>query len=73
MHETETTQHSQRGPHRWTTLHRRRFVQFIVANFRVDPKRVYLTGSSMGGWGAWRNASLPWLDPPVRVTSSGAS
>ncbi|WP_211194115.1 InlB B-repeat-containing protein [Pyxidicoccus fallax] len=36
----------------------RPFVQFIVANYRVDPTRLYLTGLSMGGWGTWRYASL---------------
>ncbi|MFP2924953.1 InlB B-repeat-containing protein [Pyxidicoccus sp. 3LG] len=36
----------------------RPFVQFIVANYRVDPTRIYLTGLSMGGWGTWRYAAL---------------
>ncbi|MCE9666677.1 hypothetical protein LY474_02525 [Myxococcus stipitatus] len=36
----------------------RPFIQFIVANYRVDPTRLYLTGLSMGGWGTWRYARL---------------
>ncbi|MFP2957790.1 alpha/beta hydrolase-fold protein [Myxococcus sp. 1LA] len=36
----------------------RPFIQFIVANYRVDPRRIYLTGLSMGGWGTWRYAAL---------------
>jgi predicted peptidase len=29
-----------------------------LANYAIDPKRVYLTGMSMGGYGAWQLASL---------------
>ncbi len=32
------------------------FVNFISANYRVDPSRIYLTGLSYGGYGAWKYA-----------------
>ncbi|WP_128102413.1 prolyl oligopeptidase family serine peptidase [Paenibacillus sp. DCT19] len=28
-------------------------VEYVLANYAADPKRVYLTGLSMGGYGAW--------------------
>ncbi|MFD2935268.1 carboxylesterase family protein [Spirosoma flavum] len=28
----------------------------LITTYRVDPKRVYLTGISMGGYGAWQTA-----------------
>ncbi|WP_460636837.1 carboxylesterase family protein [Larkinella harenae] len=28
----------------------------LTARYRIDPKRVYLTGISMGGYGAWQTA-----------------
>lgn len=30
-----------------------RFLDFLLENYAVDPKRVYLTGLSMGGTGSW--------------------
>ncbi|MBN8228424.1 phospholipase [Corallococcus macrosporus] len=32
------------------------FVSFLVANYRVDTTRIYLTGISFGGYGAWQYA-----------------
>ena len=32
------------------------FIQQIIAEFRIDRKRVYLTGLSMGGFGTWFTA-----------------
>jgi dienelactone hydrolase len=34
------------------------FVKYALANYRIDPTRVYLTGLSMGGEGTWFGASL---------------
>lgn len=36
------------------TLHR--LVLDVIKNNNIDPQRVYLTGLSMGGWGAWNLA-----------------
>ncbi|QSQ25508.1 phospholipase [Pyxidicoccus parkwayensis] len=47
-----------RGYDNYAPTEIRPFVEFIVANYRVDPKRIYLTGLSLGGWGAWRYAAL---------------
>ena len=33
-----------------------RFVEQLIEEFNVDPKRVYLTGLSMGGFGTWYTA-----------------
>lgn len=33
------------------------FVDWLIANYKVDPKRVYLTGLSLGGSGTWAFAS----------------
>lgn len=30
-----------------------RFAQQVISRFRVDPRRIYLTGLSTGGYGAW--------------------
>lgn len=32
------------------------FVSFLVANYRVDTTRIYLTGISFGGYGSWQYA-----------------
>lgn len=33
------------------------FLDYLATNFRIDPRRVYLTGLSMGGGGTWSYAS----------------
>ncbi len=36
-------------------------IDLVSARYGVDPDRIYLTGSSMGGFGTWRLAQLhPW-------------
>ncbi len=40
----------------WVPADLNAFVSFIVANYRVDPRRIYLTGLSYGGYGSWRYA-----------------
>jgi predicted peptidase len=30
----------------------------VLANYKVDPERIYLTGLSMGGYGSWRLAAF---------------
>ena len=32
------------------------FISFLVANYRVDTTRIYLTGISFGGYGSWQYA-----------------
>jgi len=49
---------SPQGSDNYSPEELRPFIQFIVANYRVDPTRLYLTGLSMGGWGTWRYARL---------------
>ncbi|HYG18873.1 MAG TPA: PHB depolymerase family esterase, partial [Ohtaekwangia sp.] len=34
------------------------FIKYALANYRIDPARVYVTGLSMGGEGAWLTAGL---------------
>jgi len=34
-----------------------RFIEHIVASYRVDRRRIYLVGYSMGGFGTWRTAA----------------
>ncbi|MCP3098453.1 phospholipase [Myxococcus sp. K15C18031901] len=45
-----------RAPTEWLPAELNAFVDFIVANYRVDTTRIYLTGLSFGGYGAWRYA-----------------
>lgn len=41
-------------------------LDYVEANFRVDRRRVYLTGLSMGGYGTWRLAA----DHPKRFAAA---
>ncbi|MBJ6765479.1 phospholipase [Myxococcaceae bacterium JPH2] len=47
---------SPRAPTDWTPSVLDAFVSFLVANYRVDTTRIYLTGLSIGGYGAWKYA-----------------
>ena len=29
------------------------FIQYALANYKIDPERIYITGLSMGGYGTW--------------------
>lgn len=42
----------------WQALQVDAFVEQLSRRYRVDPKRVYLTGLSMGGFGTWDAATL---------------
>lgn len=37
----------------WTPDLIHRFIKFLIENYRVNTKRIYLTGLSMGGHGCW--------------------
>jgi predicted peptidase len=37
----------------WNTSSLNEFLKQIIPKFHVDPKRIYLTGLSMGGYGTW--------------------
>ena len=52
----------------WTFMHRRlaALVNEITAEYKLDQKRVFLTGVSMGGMGAW---SLGMYQPNLRCKS----
>ncbi|RUO88877.1 phospholipase [Corallococcus sp. AB018] len=45
-----------RAPTNWQPAAIDAFISFIVANYRVDTTRIYLTGISFGGYGAWQYA-----------------
>lgn len=40
----------------WDTKAVYELLQYIIRNYNVDQSRIYLTGLSMGGWGAWKLA-----------------
>ena len=40
----------------WVPADVNSFVNFLIANYRVDTSRIYLTGLSYGGYGAWKYA-----------------
>ena len=40
----------------WDTKAVYELLQHIIKNYNVDQNRIYLTGLSMGGWGAWKLA-----------------
>ncbi|WP_233261630.1 alpha/beta hydrolase-fold protein [Vitiosangium sp. GDMCC 1.1324] len=45
-----------RAPTDWLPSELNTFIDFLVANYRVDTTRIYLTGLSFGGYGAWKYA-----------------
>jgi len=40
----------------WSEASLDRFLDEVEGRYRIDPRRVYLTGLSLGGYGAWRLA-----------------
>jgi predicted peptidase len=50
----------------WDVAELDRFLTWLLANRPIDPNRVYLVGSSMGGCGAWRYAAAH----PERLTAA---
>ncbi|ADO69402.1 alpha/beta hydrolase-fold protein [Stigmatella aurantiaca] len=40
----------------WVPAEVNAFVDFLIAHYRVDVTRIYLTGISMGGYGSWKYA-----------------
>lgn len=42
---------------RWEPKSVIEFVQHVAAEYRVDRRRIYLVGISMGGYGTWRTAA----------------
>jgi predicted peptidase len=50
----------------WNVSRIRALLDHAKANLRVDPKRVYLTGLSMGGGGTW-NFAASKTDNPTRL------
>jgi pimeloyl-ACP methyl ester carboxylesterase len=48
---------SPQSPGWWDQNQIHEFLGYIAASFRVDPRRVYITGLSMGGGGTWNYAS----------------
>ncbi|MCC6895034.1 MAG: prolyl oligopeptidase family serine peptidase [Anaerolineae bacterium] len=59
----------------WWTLHTgalKSLTETIIADYPVDPSRVYLTGLSMGGYGSWTlGASYPELFAAVAPICGG--
>ncbi|WP_223643490.1 PHB depolymerase family esterase [Corallococcus sp. EGB] len=45
-----------RAPTNWQPAELDAFISFLVANYRVDTTRIYLTGISFGGYGSWQYA-----------------
>lgn len=45
------------SPGGWDQNQVHNLLGYIAANFRVDPRRVYITGLSMGGGGTWNYAA----------------
>lgn len=41
----------------WVTRDLKALLDFLLREYRIDPRRVYLTGLSMGGFGTWSMAS----------------
>ena len=49
----------------WNTVLLRTTLGEVLKHYRIDPKRIYLTGVSMGGYAAWKLA----IEEPVRFAA----
>jgi predicted esterase len=45
------------NPYNWSPYYVEEMIKYAMANLRVDPSRIYLTGMSLGGGGVWNYAS----------------
>jgi predicted peptidase len=59
---------------RWEPEVIAKFIQHVVSKYRVNARRIYLVGHSMGAYGAWKTAPVhPELFAAIVPISGGAT